>query len=69
MGIQHSRVRFLDLAGEAAIAVLRSPVRTLLTCLGTALGVAAVTSIVGLSQTAEPGSVLDHGVIGVGLVG
>jgi putative ABC transport system permease protein len=53
LGIKPSRVRIVDVVGEALISVARSPARSLLTALGTVLGAAAVVSIVGLSATAS----------------
>lgn len=47
------RVRWRDLGGEAAAAVVQRPVRTLLTALGTILGVGAFVATNGLADTAR----------------
>lgn len=52
LGVQNSRTRVLDVLRQAMATAARNPARTLLTSFATALGVAAVTAIVGLSQTA-----------------
>lgn len=47
------RVRWRDLGGEATAAVVQRPIRTLLTALGTILGVAAFVATNGLADTAR----------------
>lgn len=47
------RVRWRDIGGEAAAAVVQRPVRTLLTALGTILGVGAFVATNGLADTAR----------------
>ena len=48
-----SRMRLVDTFTEAAAALTRRPARTLLTALGTILGVAAFVTTTGLAQTAR----------------
>ena len=47
-----SRLRLPDLASEALAGLLQRPGRSVLTMLGTVLGIASFVAIVGLSQTA-----------------
>lgn len=48
-----SRLRGRDLAGEALAGLLQRPGRSVLTMLGTVLGIGGFVAIVGLSQTAN----------------
>ncbi len=48
-----SRLRLRDAVGEAAAAVAQRPIRTLLTALGTILGVGAFVTTTGLAETAQ----------------
>jgi putative ABC transport system permease protein len=48
-----SRLRFRDAVGEAAAAIAQRPIRTLLTALGTVLGVGAFVTTTGLAETAK----------------
>ncbi len=48
-----SRLRALDTIGEAAAAIAQRPIRTLLTALGTILGVGAFVTTTGLAETAR----------------
>ena len=48
-----SRFRIRDTIGEAAAAVAQRPIRTLLTALGTILGVGAFVTTTGLAETAR----------------
>ena len=48
-----SRLRLSDSLGEAASAVAQRPIRTLLTALGTILGVGAFITTSGLAETAR----------------
>lgn len=48
-----SRLRFVDTASEAAAVISQRPVRTLLTALGTILGVGAFVTTTGLATTAS----------------
>ena len=48
-----SRLRLCDTIGEAAAAVAQRPIRTLLTALGTILGVGAFVTTTGLAETAR----------------
>ncbi|MEK7423442.1 MAG: ABC transporter permease [Actinomycetota bacterium] len=48
-----SRLRFRDTVGEAAAAIAQRPIRTLLTALGTILGVGAFVTTTGLAETAK----------------
>lgn len=48
-----SRLRILDTIGEAGAAVAQRPIRTLLTALGTILGVGAFVTTTGLAETAQ----------------
>jgi len=48
-----SRFRFRDTISEAAAAVAQRPIRTLLTALGTILGVGAFVTTTGLAETAR----------------
>ncbi len=50
---ERSRLRLRDSIGEAAAAVAQRPVRTLLTALGTVLGVGAFITTTGLAETAR----------------
>lgn len=52
-GFGRSRLRWTDSISEAAAAVGRRPMRTLLTALGTILGVGAFVTTAGLAQTAR----------------
>lgn len=51
--IPRSRLLWSDGLRESAFGVLRRPTRTLLTALGTALGVASIVATIGLSQSAR----------------
>lgn len=51
--LDHSRLRLSDTFGEAAAAVAQRPIRTLLTALGTILGVGAFVTTTGLAETAR----------------
>src|SRR6478609_6156083 len=48
-----SRLRSRDLADEALAGLLQRPGRSVLTMLGTVLGIGGFVAIVGLSQTAN----------------
>ncbi|MGW2255434.1 hypothetical protein ACWCXH_35445 [Kitasatospora sp. NPDC001660] len=50
-GFPTSRIRGRDLYAEALAGLLQRPARTLLTMLGTILGVGAFTAILGLTST------------------
>ena len=50
---ERSRLRLRDTIGEAAAAVGQRPVRTILTALGTILGVGAFIATTGLAETAR----------------
>jgi putative ABC transport system permease protein len=47
-----SRLRLRDLGSEALAGLLQRPGRSVLTMLGTVLGIGSFVAIVGLSQTA-----------------
>jgi putative ABC transport system permease protein len=51
--IERSKFRVRDTIGEAAAAVAQRPIRTLLTALGTILGVGAFVTTTGLAETAR----------------
>lgn len=51
--LPHPRLRRGDLFGEALAAVVQRPARSVLTVLGTVLGVGAFVAIVGLTDTAS----------------
>jgi len=53
LGVAVPRLRKRDLIADAAGEVLTRPARTLLTMLGTALGVGALVATVGIGQTAS----------------
>lgn len=53
MSYPKSRFRWSDAASEAAVTITRRPVRTLLTALGTILGVGAFVVTTGLADTAR----------------
>ena len=50
--VARSRFQFRDLIGEAVAGMLSRPGRTVLTILGTVLGVAALVATLGLAKTA-----------------
>jgi ABC-type antimicrobial peptide transport system permease subunit len=50
--IQPPRISFRDLLGEALAGVLARPARSLLTVLGTVVGITALVATIGLSKTA-----------------
>jgi putative ABC transport system permease protein len=52
-GIPRSRIRTVDMLGEAWSAVTRRPVRSVLTALGTIAGSAAFTATLGIASTAS----------------
>src|SRR5436305_11209057 len=49
--VEPSRLRPRDLVSESLAGVLQRPARTVLTLLGTVLGVGAFTAILGLTST------------------
>ncbi len=51
--VRHSRMRWGDTIIEAAAALIQRPMRTVLTALGTILGVAAFVATTGLAETAQ----------------
>lgn len=51
--VEPSRLRPRDLVGESLAGILQRPARTVLTMLGTVLGVGAFTAILGLTATAS----------------
>ncbi len=51
--VPRSRLSWVDTISEAAAAIAQRPVRTLLTALGTILGVAAFVTTTGLADTAR----------------
>lgn len=51
-GVPSSRIALRDLAREATAGILQRPARTLLTMLGTVLGIGAFVAILGISETA-----------------
>ncbi|MFN6120098.1 MAG: ABC transporter permease [Actinomycetes bacterium] len=53
LGIEPSRLGWRAVIGEAAAAIAQRPVRTLLTALGTILGVGAFVATNGLAETAR----------------
>lgn len=53
MTLRRVRVRWRDLGSEASAAIVQRPVRTLLTALGTILGVGAFVATNGLADTAR----------------
>ena len=50
---ERARLRFRDAIGEAGSAVAQRPIRTILTALGTILGVGAFVTTTGLAETAR----------------
>ncbi len=52
-GVERSRLRAADTVREAVAAVGRRPIRTVLTALGTILGVGAFVTTTGLAETAS----------------
>lgn len=52
-GVERSRLRWADNLTEAFAAVSQRPIRTLLTALGTILGVGAFVTTLGLAETAR----------------
>jgi len=50
--IPSSHLSWRDLVSEAVIALTARPARTILTALGTVLGVAALVATLGLAKTA-----------------
>lgn len=52
-GDDRSRLRWTDTISEAAAAIAQRPIRTLLTALGTILGVGAFVTTTGLAETAS----------------
>ncbi|SHJ94104.1 putative ABC transport system permease protein [Tessaracoccus bendigoensis DSM 12906] len=48
-----ARLRFNDLLREALAALISRPARSILTCLGTVLGVGTLVAILGLTSTAQ----------------
>lgn len=53
VGLQRARLRWIDTITEATAAIAQRPVRTLLTGLGTILGVGAFVTTTGLAETAR----------------
>ena len=51
--LQPTRLRLSDLIGESSAGILQRPARTVLTALGTTLGVGAFVAILGLTSTAS----------------
>ena len=49
--IRRSKMAFRDLVGEAVSGMLARPGRTMLTILGTVLGVVAVVAVLGVAKT------------------